>query len=119
VAAGDLALAPGLGGSDATVLRLLLYVGHPEQAVAPPVPSHLPSPGHVPPPVWVVGSDFGAGAADGLLVGDARVGVEGVCESTLPVFFPIATCGNLLEASEVVVLCICAGKFPAPVCVVG
>lgn len=29
-------------------LRALLKVGHPEHAEVPPVPSHLPSPGHVP-----------------------------------------------------------------------
>jgi hypothetical protein len=35
--------------STVRALRVLLNVGHPEQAVAPPVPSQRPSPGHVPP----------------------------------------------------------------------
>lgn len=33
----------------------LLKVGHPEHAVVPPVPSHRPSPGHVPPMLVVCG----------------------------------------------------------------
>lgn len=31
---------------------LLLSAGHPVQLEVPPVPSHRPSPGQVPPPVW-------------------------------------------------------------------
>lgn len=49
----------------------LLYVGQPEQALVPPVPSHLPSPGQVPP--VVIKWDF-AGVPgivlDGMLDGD-------------------------------------------------
>jgi hypothetical protein len=37
----------------------LLYVGHPEQADVPPVPSQRPSPGHVPPVLVVCGTFAG------------------------------------------------------------
>ena len=40
----------------------LLYVGHPEQADVPPVPSHRPSPGQVPPPGLGCGTPLVAGA---------------------------------------------------------
>lgn len=45
--------------------RALLSVGHPAQALDPPVPSHRPSPGHVPPPEMVCAPE-----ADMDLVGD-------------------------------------------------
>lgn len=44
--------ADGAGGAvdelPGVASALLLKVGHPEQAEVPPVPSHRPSPGHVP-----------------------------------------------------------------------
>lgn len=39
---------PVVAGVVEAASALLLKVGQPEQAVVPPVPSHRPSPGHVP-----------------------------------------------------------------------
>lgn len=73
--------------------RTLLYVGHPEQADVPPVPSQRPSPGHVPPVLVVCGIfavgcvlvAFGMLADDDLplaavVVVDAAAGVDAVNE---------------------------------------
>jgi len=51
----------------------LLYVGQPEHALVPPVPSHRPSPGHVPP--VLVRWDFVAEVDD-----DAPVGIFGILD---------------------------------------
>lgn len=45
--------------------RVLFSVGHPAQAVDPPVPSHRPSPGHVPPLTFTEGSPRAAGLLRG------------------------------------------------------
>lgn len=42
------ASAAGTSAADRPAARTLLYVGHPEQASVPPVPSQRPSPGQVP-----------------------------------------------------------------------
>lgn len=41
----------------------LLSVGHPAQALDPPVPSHRPSPGHVPPPEMLCAPEADTGLA--------------------------------------------------------
>ena len=56
---------PGAGAGDTCpsisrrpdAAKALLYVGHPEQADDPPVPSHRPSPGQVPLLVAVAGAE--------------------------------------------------------------
>ena len=53
-----------------------MKVGHPEQASAPPVPSHLPSPGHV--PTW---GGLGEGEAAG--VGMTCIGFTGTGDSVV------------------------------------
>jgi len=55
-------VAAASGASDvafsarAVKAKTLLYVGQPEHALVPPVPSHRPSPGHVPPELVVCGT---------------------------------------------------------------
>jgi len=58
--------------------RALLKVGQPEQASAPPVPSHLPSPGHV--PTWC---GFGDGEAAGVGMTCACIGFTGTGDSVV------------------------------------
>lgn len=62
--------ADGDGSSAGTVISnlpdtasALLSVGHPAQALDPPVPSHRPSPGHVPPLAMLCAPDADMGLA--------------------------------------------------------
>ena len=58
--------------------RALLKVGQPEQASAPPVPSHLPSPGHVP-----TCSGLGDGEAAGVGMTCECIGFTGTGDSVM------------------------------------
>lgn len=69
VAVPSPAAAPSAPSILALNAKTLLYVGHPEHALVPPVPSHLPSPGHVPPEEVTWGTF--AGVAEGEVVGAA------------------------------------------------
>ena len=63
VAAAALAAVAFSSSIRAEMANALLYVGHPEHAFVPPVPSQRPSPGQVPPERGVEGA-----AAAGLVV---------------------------------------------------
>ena len=84
------AAAPSAPSILALNAKTLLYVGHPEHALVPPVPSHLPSPGHVPPEEVTWGTF--AGVAEGevvgadvlaFLLGDVEVAVAEAAKSEL------------------------------------
>lgn len=78
-AAARAALAPAAAVSSSNRAEsTLLYVGHPLHALVPPVPSHRPSPGHVP-PVLV---RWGLGVAEGVV--DVVVGFGGILDVDLP-----------------------------------
>ena len=63
VAAVALAAVAFSSSIRAEMAKALLYVGHPEQALVPPVPSQRPSPGQVPPERGVEGAAAAAAVA--------------------------------------------------------